>query len=317
MVGTCQGAIGAACPKTRGSEGKLSKKRALILSGGGARGAYQAGVWKYISESKWRPDIICGTSVGAINATAIGTGLNPDEIASIWRHLENRRVFKLSLWKKLSLFTGGRLFFRPLADTKPLQSLLERNLSLSFLQQNEKKIIISAVNIARSELKYFTNHEITISHILASCAIPVLFPWQDIQGETYWDGGVMANTPILPAIEEQAEDLIVVLLSPVGHGASPLPVNRHDALERIFEQMLIASYEAFLAHLRFETDRQRRAGISAILRRSKLSYKDLRIRTVAPRDFLGFHSIVNFSGKQADRLVSLGYHDAKEQLGKL
>ncbi|MBF0574025.1 MAG: patatin-like phospholipase family protein, partial [Desulfamplus sp.] len=54
-------------------------KRALILSGGGSRGSFQVGVWRYLQEKQWYPDMICGTSIGAINAVAIGSGLTTEQ----------------------------------------------------------------------------------------------------------------------------------------------------------------------------------------------------------------------------------------------
>lgn len=66
-------------------------KRALILSGGGARGAYQAGVLRYLEEIQFKPDIICGTSVGAITATAMGCGMNSAEITKLWKSIEAKK----------------------------------------------------------------------------------------------------------------------------------------------------------------------------------------------------------------------------------
>ena len=68
------------------------RHRALILSGGGARGAYQVGVWKFLQEIGWNPDLICGTSVGAVNASAIGCGLNLQEMVHLWKTIERGRI---------------------------------------------------------------------------------------------------------------------------------------------------------------------------------------------------------------------------------
>jgi predicted acylesterase/phospholipase RssA len=73
--------------------------------------------------------------------------------------------------------------------------------------------------------------------------MPILFPWQPIHGELYWDGGVMANSPLFIALERKVEEIIVVLLSPVGHRPLPPPTTLREGLERVFEHFLIGSYQ--------------------------------------------------------------------------
>ncbi len=69
----------------------------------------------------------------------------------------------------------------------------------------------------------------------------ILFPWQSIGGELYWDGGVMANSPLFIALEKKVEEIIVVLLSPVGHQPLLPPSSLREGLERVFEHLLIGS----------------------------------------------------------------------------
>ncbi|MCB1174430.1 MAG: patatin-like phospholipase family protein [Leptospiraceae bacterium] len=288
-------------------------KRALIFSGGGARGAYQVGVWKYLLEMGWKPDLICGTSVGAINACALGCGLDLEEMIQLWKSIERRSVYRVALWRQfLNMIT--RRGFTPLMDTEPLKNLILERLDLNELRHNPTEIVITAVNVLTSELKFFNNKVIDIEHVMASSAIPILFPWVYVDGSPYWDGGVMMNNPILPALERGIKEVIVVLLSPVGGSRLPLPRNRRDAIERVFEQQLMGSYEAFLAHLHY--DRKRRRKMNAWQRMTYRSWQpsDLVLETVAPQRMLGFHSILNFSSRQADDLLRLGYTDAKNQL---
>ncbi len=76
-------------------------KKALVLSGGGARGAYQAGVVKYLEEIQWKPDIICGTSVGAINASAIGSGMDSKKLIELWLNLDKKKIMRYSIWNTI------------------------------------------------------------------------------------------------------------------------------------------------------------------------------------------------------------------------
>lgn len=288
-------------------------RRALILSGGGARGAYQAGVWKFLLEMNWKPDLICGTSVGAINATAIACNLELPDLIQLWKNIERGNVYRISIIRQIIHFLLRR-GFKPLMDTEPLKKLLLEKINFQELRKSKYSVIIAAVNILTSQLRFFDQNEIDIEHVMASSAIPFIFPWHYIDGEPYWDGAPMANTPILPALQRGVEEIIVILLSPVGGSRLDLPKTKKQVIERMFEQTLIGSYESFMAHLSWEEKiRSRQSTLKNIIRRT-LSLGDVRIATVAPNRMLGFHSIVNFSEKQADLLISEGYIDGKNQL---
>ena len=291
-------------------------KRDLILSGGGARGAYQVGVWKHLQEMGWEPDLICGTSVGAINATALGCDMQLDELINLWKTIERGRVYRISFWKQL-LYFFTRRGFQPLMDTGPQKDFLTEQFDVRALRQSKYEIIITAVNILTSQLKFFNNDVIDIEHVMASSAIPILFPWQYIDGEPYWDGGIMANTPILPALERGVKEIIVVLLSPVGGESVPPPRTRGEAVEDIFEQSQIGSYKAFRAHLNWDRKvRAERGLLGNLMPRRGFALGDVKIAAVAPERMLGFHSMMNFSRKQAHILIPEGYRDAKHQLAE-
>ncbi len=290
-------------------------KKALILSGGGARGAYQAGVLKFLKEMNWEPDLICGTSVGAINAVAIGCGLSVEDIILLWKAIEKKQVYKISIWKQIQYYLTRRNFV-PLMDTEPLKNLLLHFFDISRLRNYDKEIIITAVNIFTSQLKFFNNKVIDIEHVMASSAIPILFPWQYIDGEPYWDGGVMANTPILPALERGVKEIIVVLLSPVGGQKLPLPKSRRQAIERVFEQSLIGSYQAFMSHIAWQKKIKWQKGLLGFMAKRIITIEDIKIATVAPVKMLGFGSLLRFTQRQADFLLHAGYNDARYQLAE-
>jgi NTE family protein len=272
--------------------------RALILSGGGARGAYEIGVWKYLCEMEWRPDLICGTSVGSINGAAIAAGLSVEDLVTLWRSLDRGRIFRVPVLRRVMNFIRRR-GFTAYMDTRPLRAFLESLLDVDAIRTSDIELVISAVNVLSSEISYFGNESIGIDHIMASSAIPMLFPWQYVKGKPYWDAAVMVNTPIAPAMERQAREIVVVLLSPVGGTDLPLPTTQHEALERLFEHALIGSYEAFRSHISREQEGR------------------TRIATVSPGRMLGFQSMLSFSGKQSDALIDTGYEDAKAQLAEL
>ncbi|PJZ82688.1 patatin-like phospholipase family protein [Leptospira meyeri] len=290
----------------------MGKKRALVLSGGGARGAYQAGVLRYLEEIHWKPDIICGTSVGAINACAIGSGMNSSRLSELWLKLNQKNIMRYSIWNMLKgLF---RKKYYPLVETYPLKKFIHENLDFAKLNESKTKVIISAVNILSSELKFFENPKLQIEHILASSAIPMIFPWQIIDGEPYWDGGVMANTPILPALTHEASEIVVVLLSPVGGmRVMDAPKTKDEALERLFELYLLGSYRSVEQGLEYRKAVMK--GLTPIenfLLGLRTEFKNAKISVIAPKQMLGLVSILNFKKDQAELLLKQGYDDAKD-----
>lgn len=295
-------------------------KRALILSGGGSRGAFQIGVYKYLTERNWTPDIICGTSVGAINAAGIGSGLDTSELVRLWTRYNRRKMYRLNLIPFLSCFLSGRAL-KPLLDTRPMQSMVAEHIDFNHLQNNRTKVVISTVNALSSLPCFFDNSEIRLEHIMASSAMPVLFPWQYIDGVPHWDGGTMANIPLQPALDFGADEIIIVLLSPVGHTPQMFPKNVRTALEVVFEQFLVGSYESALMAQGYE-DRPLPPPQVKYIKKYKScdshngqpNNGQPNIITLAPKKMLGFKSLLNFSVSQAERLIDEGYKTACTQL---
>jgi len=293
-------------------------KKALILTGGGARGAFHIGVWKYLQEQKWTPDLICGTSIGAINAAAIGSGLPLASLQKIWTTIHRTRIYRSKLLKSL----GSALFrkpLKPLLDTGPLREMITKHLDLTALRQSPIDIIVTAVNVVNGRLYLFNQHEIDVDHLMASSAMPILFPWQYIDGEPYWDGGVMANTPLFTALQKEMDEIIVVLLSPVGHLDLPFPGTMMNGLELVFEHLLSGSYQSTRPVIKGSRQAFDWVPPNWQPRKNKQtpSGRRPRIRVVAPPRMLGFRSLLNFSSRQAQRLMQEGYHNARRQLGPL
>ena len=276
-------------------------KKALILSGGGARGAFQVGVWKYLREINWTPDLICATSIGAINAAAIGSGMSVERLANLWRTHNRSEIYRLKTLRFLKSVLRGKPL-KSVLDAAPLRTMLTRNLNLEALRQSPIEIIISAVHLATGRLHLYDQAAIEIDHLMASSAMPILFPWQPIGGELYWDGGVMANSPLFIALEKKVEEIIVVLLSPVGHRPLPPPASLREGLERVFEHFLIGSYQTTMPVFNGQEGTGTRP--------------QPKISVVAPTHMLGFASLLNFSARQVKRLIHAGYHNARRQLAQ-
>lgn len=289
-------------------------KRALVLTGGGARGSFQAGVWKYLTEKDWKPDIICGTSIGAINAAAIGSGMRVEQLIRLWTSYNRRRICRLNFMDFFVYLLSGRAV-RPFFDTGPLRTMLLENLDFTTLRQSRTKIIVSAVNLLTGRPKFFNNKEIKLEHLLASSAMPLLFPWQEIDGEPYWDGGVMVNTPLFPALDCGADEIIVVLLSPVGYKKHSLPGNFLTAGEHLFEHFLLGSYQTTLMDHGFRNNGSPEdLQLSVKTCSNHLHGKQPTLITLAPSTMLGFRSLLRFSKSQANQLINEGYETARSRL---
>ncbi|MBF0574272.1 MAG: patatin-like phospholipase family protein [Desulfamplus sp.] len=221
-------------------------------------------------------------------------------------------------------------------DTTPLKSMLESNIDFGKLKKSTTEIIISAVNLHTAIPEFFNQNEITINHIMASSAMPIIFPPHKIDGIPYWDGGIMANIPLLPALSREIEEIIVVLLSPFGHNFNlPEPKKLMDAGEHLMEQSLVSSYQSTLMGQDI-TRIKDQLSASSYLRRKNLR-RDIeniepngidniknnenktspRIITIAPSKMLGIPSLLNFTLKQANRLMAEGYNNARQKLNSI
>ena len=209
----------------------------LLLQGGGALGAYQAGVYQALAEANLHPDWVAGISIGAINAALIAG--NPpetrvDKLRSFWESITSAAPWDWSAnphWpmahsidgRKLAnqfssmsaLFCGVAGFFTPRTltpwlhpsgdskatsyyDTGSLRTTLERLVDFDRINGNDTRFSVGAVNVRSGNFVYFdtTTHTIRPEHILASAALPPGFPSVEIEGEHYWDGGLVSNTPL-------------------------------------------------------------------------------------------------------------------------
>jgi len=194
----------------------------LVLQGGGALGAYQAGVYEALHEAGVEPDWVIGTSIGAINGALIAGNTAENRIARLrefWRRVEQTTPFAVA-----SIFMGGiESFFVPRApafggvyaqvgldaasyySTEPLRETLGELVSLECLNAKGMRLTVGAVNVRSGSMRYFDSRDaaLGIDHVMASGALPPAFPAIRIDGEPYWDGGVYSNTPIEAVLDDK------------------------------------------------------------------------------------------------------------------
>jgi len=272
--------------------------RALVLSGGGGRGAYECGVYKYLEEVGLIPDILVGTSIGAINAAAIASGRSVAELEAAWlttRTRDVQRFWRLKPW-------------RSIYDTSPWRKTLERYIDFDALARTDKRVLITATELETGQLRIFDNQEtrLTPDHILASCSIPLVYPWTKVGGYHYWDGAVMANTPLAGAIDAGADEIIVVLLSPIGERQMEPPRWPWHALTVILDLALSAT---------FENDLKQLENVNQLVA-AQLDSKHRRVqcKVITPSIETNLSRIIRYEPDVSRELIDLGYADARHVL---
>ncbi|OFW99006.1 MAG: hypothetical protein A3D94_21805 [Alphaproteobacteria bacterium RIFCSPHIGHO2_12_FULL_66_14] len=208
---------------------------ALLLQGGGALGSYQGGVYQALAEADLHPDWVAGISIGAINAALIA-GNPPERrverLRAFWEtvtqpplgvpHLagvefpNDMTRMLVNQWRAMgTLLWGAPSFFKPRVppplfgqaaspatlgyyDIMPLKDLLEGLVDFDRINAGEMRFSVGATNVKTGNFAYFdsTTHRIGAAHVMASGSLPPGFPATEVDGEFYWDGGVVSNTPL-------------------------------------------------------------------------------------------------------------------------
>jgi NTE family protein len=240
-------------------------RRILVLQGGGALGAYQAGVYEGLAEVGFAPNWVAGVSIGAINSALIAG--NPPErrterLREFWNRVSAHAPFVLPAGMDFARPLMNRMgaasvaafgvsgFFKPrllppylapdgslaamsFYDTEPLRATLNELVDFDRINNGDVRISLGAVNVRTGESVYFDSAQDTIaaSHVMASGALPPGFPPVEIDGEFYWDGGIMSNTPLQYVCEDFRISALVVAVD-LFSGKGELPENLNQAMER-------------------------------------------------------------------------------------
>ncbi|MEZ4237096.1 MAG: patatin-like phospholipase family protein [Myxococcota bacterium] len=255
----------------------MESRLAVVLSGGGARGAYEAGVLSWILEDAARRRAplairaVCGTSVGAIHAAWLASAVHEPEAAArrldeVWRSLQLDRVLRFRLrqglgsWRILAGGSHGVGLF----DPRALARLVGDTIDWRRVRQNLAEGVVGALTVTATHLptgrptmfldappehgltagtggRVITRREaIGLAHVMASASIPVVFPPVSVGGELYCDGGLRLNTPLGPAIRLGADRVLVVGLHAVRDAAPELGPGRYPGASFLLGKVLNA-----------------------------------------------------------------------------
>ncbi len=180
--------------------------RAFVLSGGASHGALQVGMAMALADDGITPDLISGTSVGAINGAWLAGGGAPENLGAIWRDLTRRDLFPTRLVRGFRAFIGRAPSFFP---STGLRRVLERHLPFERLEDADLPITVIATDeLTGAEVRLTEGS--AVEAITASASIPALLPAVEIGGRRLVDGAVVNNTPITVAIEAGATEVWVL-----------------------------------------------------------------------------------------------------------
>lgn len=372
----------------------MTTKKALVLSGGGGRGAYHVGVLEALVEHGWMedgkgPDIIAGTSIGAINAAALASGLTVAELKRRWLHMHTEQVHRLSddLPKALrpvlrfllrSVLTSesaesppaptaqeehdlhgpgvlnrlSTLFharpFRSLLDTTPWRTTLNTWMDFERINSPDAPaLLLTATELQSGTLRVFCNRalqgrppdRIRLEHLMASSSIPIVYPWTEIDGGKYWDGAVIANTPIEPVIALAGDasdldiDIVVVMMTPwntspesIRAQTKPMPKDLVQGLSLTLDWALLASYRVAFELLE---KRNQLAAAAALLDRAATQTGDTSLRlpnrylrpirlptVIAPDHLMPLDWIIDYEDTNHVVLFHRGKADAQRALAE-
>ncbi|HEY0234786.1 MAG TPA: patatin-like phospholipase family protein, partial [Afipia sp.] len=242
--------------------------RVLVLQGGGALGSYQAGAYQALCHHEFDPKWIAGISIGAINAAIIAGNPRDERIAKLkefWEMVSSaspiafvpllqddhvRSVFNEASAAMVATF-GVPGFFKPrfpsaplwpsgtpqsvsYYDTAPLRDTLLRLVDFDRLNNDGIRLSVGAVNVATGNFEYFDNTQRKIGpeHIMASAALPPGFPPIEIDGQFYWDGGIVSNTPLDYVLEQERRKDLLIFQVDLFSSRGSVPTTVFEAGER-------------------------------------------------------------------------------------
>jgi NTE family protein len=343
---------------------------ALVLQGGGALGAYQAGVYQALAEADIFPNWVAGVSIGAINAALIAG--NPpkdrvDRLREFWAQVTTGgywpwlsdpsfgfargdigRNFLNQMSAGLALSNGARGFFKTRAvgpwlepagtieatsfyDTADLKRTLERLVDFDRINAGITRLSVGAVNVRTGNFVYFdtTTHTIRAEHIMASGALPPGFPAIEIEGEHYWDGGLVSNTPLQWVVESEPRRDTLAFQVDLWNARGEFPRNMPEVITR--EKEIRYSSRTRAGTDQFKHVQRARRAVASLLERLPKELRDSPeaklLSSAASRsvynivhliyrakNYEGYSKDYEFSQRSMEDHWRAGYYDAKRTL---
>ena len=258
-----------------------------MLSGGGSLGAIQVGMLQALMEADYRPDFLIGTSVGAVNAAWLAS--QPDihgarKLAEIWSGLRRQDIFPLNPWAGALGLIGRTSHVIPNAG---LRAVLEKNLPYERLEDAAVPVHVITTDVKTGRAVVLSSGP-AVPALLASTAIPGVFPSVAIGRRQLVDGGVANHTPIAAAVELGATRIFVL---PIGY-----PWVRNQPTNAL--GMALHALSRFVEH-RFEAEARAYRGAAQILMLPTVDEI-----AVSPADFSRTHDLIRLAHRSSRRYLA-------------
>lgn len=284
--------------------------RALVLGGGGQRGAYEVGVLKKVMKDEKRDyEILTGVSVGALNVAYLSQakqGNAPEAweaLHGMWKGIRgNGSIFKKWAWWPMSVAWKPSLY-----STQPLRDLVFNNLDMEAIKLSGRKVRVGAVSWASGVYYVATEQDPEFKKwVVASAAYPVVFEHMEILGEEWGDGGIRTVTPLGAAIKAGATEIDVIMTS--SGNPKKWDSRGRGALNRL-PRLLDLIFEEIMA------DDLKVAGYKNDLAELKPEYKKVAIRVMQPKvgTKMDEFSSTEFDPSQIEEMIQIGYKEAYEE----
>ena len=280
--------------------------RALVLSGGGSKGAYQSGALKYIlGEQEVKYDIFCGVSVGAINCAYLSMfhegqeKLSSETLANLWSQLDTSKIYKR--WKPFGRWHA--LFSKSFYDSSPLHNLLKTGLDLEKIRASGKKVNVGTVSLSSGKYTIFDQtSDHFVEAVIASASFPGMLSPVKFLGQLWTDGGCKEISPIKKAMEMGADEIDVIITSPqtrIKHFIEN--PNTVDILKRSLD----LSTDKIMAN-----DIEKVQMHNLLAKAGLADYKYVKLNILRP-DYNLIEDLLDFRPEKIKEMMEKGYADAK------
>ena len=309
----------------------------LVLSGGGAPAAYfGTGVIQAIEDAGLRPSLVSGVSAGAINACALGVGMTGDALAEMWQEIRWYDIYRprADVWNIINVnrlfqfttnpieYTLEVLGWSWLLDTAPARRALSRRLGCERLTPVDgTTVVVSAVDSNDGDVVRFCTAlppphrrgpefrlvDLDIDHLMASFAVPLLFPPGRADGHDLADAGLVANTPLAPVMRYEPAAVIIVSGAGIRRPA-PRPASYGQALSLLVDNVAHFALTADYDHAQ-TANTLARAAPTATARR------DVPMLLIEPTDLpFSVGGFLHFTAAQAAQLIEYGRQQGSKAL---
>jgi NTE family protein len=281
--------------------------KALVITGGSIKGAYEAGVIKALFDNGFKPDMIHGISAGALNAAFLVSKIHghgypkaASLLLDLWMKIES---YKDIVKKRYVRGIIGAIFnrFTAFADNRPLKDLVYENINREDISNSVVDLSVGAVDILSGNIKYVGNLNPSIlEYTIASAAIPGIMPASKINESYYYDGGLRDSAPISSAIKAGATEIVIVSCKPIRPEYEEININNAlEVTDRVIAIVLNEMLRNDISRL-FDVNRQVLEG--------RADKKMIKCRLIQPLNRISV-SLMKFDSNDIRNMIELGLKD--------